>query len=383
MKKTFVILLTTILAFVSVTFVSCRRGDKDAVVEKNLIEISAVTVDLYNPENKVAVDASKPSCVYDENGNKLTDRQWLLNSKFAKNYISSLGVGVFYFKYVNDTEYGLITLNIQNEKNPNYVFYFEPSEIGYYDARLLLPKLVKNPDSYQSANAEYDYKLLKKVETEYVEIDFENYNDKAFSSDVTEGEYKWCAKATVDGKATEHFREITMETQSEYVKRVMPTMIYDVKNKTYCQYFDVGNYILVDTSNANFADDDTQFNFNISNEEVLKQIDLGKNCATITLETINGDFDGVRQNGSKDNGLWITNNWVSWYYAIYSSNDGFVSSSKMNFTKQTVESNHFVYTVNIKLEKSDFNNGQVLQLKYTYGCQRECHVKIEFKEWNA
>ena len=89
MKKFISTILSVLMIF---SFVGCNGGEdsgpsSDSSVEETVqkeISIPTVTVDLYNPENRVEVSETEISTVVDQNGRTLTDKEWLLNSKFSK-----------------------------------------------------------------------------------------------------------------------------------------------------------------------------------------------------------------------------------------------------------------------------------------------------------
>ena len=378
MKK----LLSTILSVIMVfSLVGCgdstSNGNNSNENTPREISIPTVTVDLFNPENKVAVSESEPSVVVDSNGRTLTEKEWLLNSKFSKSYLASLGVGTYTFQYSSAKEFGTITLVIQDEQNPNYVFYFEMDELVEYDSRLLLPKMVKNPDSYQ-ADCTVSYKLYELANGQKEEIEFTEYNERAYTALELNGSYLWQA-SVFDGETVfEHEREFSLEDYETYKARVMPTMVVNKQTNKYCPYD--GEYITLDSTQLGTMDDD-QYDFNISNAEVLKQISLGNTCATLVIESTNGDFFGVRENGVEDTGLWVTNGWSSWFYSITAKSDGITSTSNLTIEKITLGENNYRYVVKVRLEEAHFSNNQPLQIKFTYNCRRVCRMTVEFGVW--
>lgn len=380
MKKIISTILSVLIVF---SLVGCKGGknsdSSSNSTEQNIvteISIPTVTVDLYNPENRVSVSESEPSTVVDSNGRTLTEKEWLLNSKFSKSYIASLGVGTYTFQYSSAKEYGTITLVIKDEQNPNYVFYFEMDELVEYDSKLLLPKMVQNPDSYQQS-CEVEYTLYSVTDGQKEEVEFVEYNERAFTAIDLSGSYIW--KATVlDGEQVfENERSFSLEDYATYKARVMPIMVVNGQTNKYCPYD--GTYITLDSMSLGTMDDD-QYNFNISNAEVLKQIALGNTCATLTFESSNGDFFGTRENGSTDTGLWVTNGWSSWFYSVTAATDGTTSTSNLSITKMT-DGDTYRYVVKVKLEQAHFSNNQPLQMKFTYNCRRICRMTVEFTPW--
>lgn len=384
MKKFISTILSVLMIF---SLVGCNGGESsgsssnsnvEETVQKE-ISIPTVTVDLYNPENRVVVSETEPSTVIDQNGRTLTDKEWLLNSKFSKSYIRSLGVGTYTFQYSSAKEFGTITLIIKDEQNPNYVFYFEMDELVEYDSKLLLPKMVKNPDSYQE-DCTVDYKLYKDKDGQKEEIAFVEYNERAFTALDLTGSYTWQATVSDGENPFEYERAFSLESYETYKARVMPTMVFNAETNKYCPYD--GEYITLDSMQLGTMDDD-QYDFNISNEEILKQISLGNDCATLTFESTNGDFFGVRENGATDTGLWVTNGWSSWFYSITAATDGETLTSNLAIVKTTLGDNSYRYVVKVRLEEAHFSNNQPLQMKFTYNCRRVCRMTVEFGSWEV
>lgn len=382
MKK----IISTILSLLMVaSFVGCKGGEEinssvNSSMEETVakeISIPTLTVDLYDPENKVAVSETEPSVVVDGDGRTLTEKEWLLNSKFSKSYIRSLGVGTYTFQYSSAKEYGTITLVITDKEQPNYVFYFEMDEMVEYDSMPLLPKLVQNPDSYQAA-CEVSYKLYKVSDTDKTEKTFVEYNERAFTLLDKEGSYLWQASVITGDTTYDYERAFTFESYDAYKARVMPTMVFNAETNKYCPYD--GEYITLDSTQLGTMDDD-QYDFNISNEEILKQISLGNDCATLTFESDNGDFFGTRENGDVDTGLWVTNGWSSWFYSITAMTDGVSATSSYVIEKTTLGANHYRYLVKVRLDEAHFSNNQPLQMKFTYNCRRVCKMTVEFNVW--
>ena len=134
MKRSIKILTAALLlASITISLWGCggEKCDRQQGQSKQTINIPQVTVDLQNPENKVEVPAEEPSKVFDRFGNPLTDSQWLLNSKFAKSYIQSLGAGSYTFTYESAAATGTVPLTVTDEQKPDYVFTSEiPETVG-------------------------------------------------------------------------------------------------------------------------------------------------------------------------------------------------------------------------------------------------------------
>ena len=157
MKK-YLCLLLSVIFLVMCSACKNKGNSGDSVEHKDPVQITipSLTVDLYDPENKVDVNAKEVSVVTDKNGRQLTNEEWLLNSKFSKEYIRSLGVGVYEFSYKSENYYGTIILTVEDKQAPNLAFEYQvPSVIETCD-KIDLPELIRGQDSYQDElQAEY------------------------------------------------------------------------------------------------------------------------------------------------------------------------------------------------------------------------------------
>lgn len=382
MRKIISIILLVLLSF---SVVACGKtddsgssqkpGDSSGVTERTEITIPTVTVDLFDPENKVEVSETDKSTVTDSNGRTLTEKEWLLNSKFSKKYIASIGVGEYTFDYSSEKAYGKITLIVTDNQAPNYVLSFELGETVYYDELSLLPKVVKNPDSYQT-NGEVEYSLSAENGDTQESVDYTEHDEKSFISDLQPGSYVWKATVKSGEKTVTYERTFEKESYSAYYTRVMPTMIYDKFRNEYCP-FD-GEYITVDTTVLGNSDSD-QMNFSITNAEALKQIALGNTAVKFTIISENGDTNGVRENGNADTGLFVTIGSV--YRNVYYKDQTTLVRSDFVLKKEAYGENGFKYEITVKIDGKMFTDSQEILLKATYGCKRVYKVIPEFVKW--
>ena len=382
MRKIISILLLVLLSF---SVVACGKtddsgssqkpGDSSGITERTEITIPTVTVDLFDPENKVEVSETDKSTVTDSNGRTLTEKEWLLNSKFSKKYIASIGVGEYTFDYSSEKAYGKITLIVTDNQAPNYVLSFELGETVYYDELSLLPKVVKNPDSYQ-ANSEVEYALSAENGDTQESVAYTEHDEKSFISDLKPGSYVWKATVKSGEKTVTYERTFEKESYSSYYARVMPTMIYDKFRNEYCP-FD-GEYITVDTTVLGNSDSD-QMNFSITNEEALKQIALGNTAVKFTIISENGDTNGVRENGNADTGLFVTIGSV--YRNVYYKDQTTLVRSDFVLKKEAYGEKGFKYEITVKIDGKMFTDSQEILLKATYGCKRVYKVIPEFVKW--
>lgn len=383
MRKIISIILLVLLSF---SVVACGKtddsgssplkpGDSSSVTERAEISIPTVTVDLFDPENKVEVSETDKSEVTDASGRKLTEKEWLLNSKFSKKYIASLGVGEYSFNYSSEKAYGKITLVVTDNQNPNYVLSFELNDTMYYDELSVLPKVVKNPDSYQAAG-EIAYSLVVKNGEKTENVTYIEYDDKSFISELQSGSYIWTATVKSGEKTVTYERTFEKESYADYYARVMPTMIYDKFRNEYCP-FD-GEYITVDTTVLGNSDTD-QMNFAITNAEALKQIVLGNTAVKFTVICENGDTNGVRENGNADAGLYVTIGSV--YRNVYYKEETTLVRSDFVLTKEAYGDSGYKYEITVKIDGKMFTDSQEILLKAAYACKRVYKVIPEFVKW--
>ena len=109
MKKISCLLLAMLCA---ISMVSCKDSateSSQSQIEPQEITIQPITVDLFDPENRVeGLNPNEESTVTDSAGNVLSDSQWLLNSKFSKSYVASLGIGTYTYQYRSESKLRLL-----------------------------------------------------------------------------------------------------------------------------------------------------------------------------------------------------------------------------------------------------------------------------------
>lgn len=382
MRKLISIILLVLLSF---SVVACGKtddsgssqkpSDSSGVTERTEITIPTVTVDLFDPENKVEVSETDKSEVTDASGRKLTEKEWLLNSKFSKKYIASLGVGEYSFNYSSEKAYGKIMLVVTDNQNPNYVLSFELNDTMYYDELSVLPKVVKNPDSFQP-DGTIEYSLVVKNGETTENVTYTEHDEKSFISDLQPGSYVWTATVKSGEKTVNYKRAFEKEGYADYYVRVMPTMIYDKFRNEYCP-FD-GEYITVDTTVLGSSDSD-QMNFSISNAEAIKQIALGRNAIKYIVICENGDSNGIHEDGTADRGLWVVIEPT--YRSLYIKDIQTIKQSDFILKKEAYGEKGFKYEITVKIDGKMFTNGQEIFLKATYGCRRIYKVIPEFVKW--
>ena len=209
MRKFFYLVLSVMLLLACSACNSGDNGGSEQTNEPVKISIPSLTVDLYDPENKVDVNAKEISVVTDKNGRQLTNEEWLLNSKFSKEYIRSLGVGVYEFTYTSENYYGTIILTIEDKLEPNLAFEYQvPSVIETCD-KIDLPSLIRGQDSYQDEIlAEYSVSVNGE-EREIVngQVDFELGANYVYTAVVQKNDQEYTFKQEFRGETAQDIIE--------------------------------------------------------------------------------------------------------------------------------------------------------------------------------
>ena len=302
-------------------------------VQRETVTFTDVTIDISAPENVVKeANPTEYSEVFDATGKKLTSAQWLLNSKFAKEYVKTLAIGTHTFTYQSATKEGTIKLIITDSAAPRYAFNFDVSGKMNYDASgsettYSLPLLVKDQDSYQDDYA-VSYKLLSignETETEVAVTAAED----CYKAELAGGKYKWVATATL-GERTKSFSvEFEKETFDAYIKRNEDKFLLDSSKGTFvdCSY---GSYSISTTVTE-------YYRFQIANTFIQNAIKEGKK---IHIELTTEQELPVL--------LWIGNN--AWHQAEIKWVNTINGKVKQ-------ESGLYVYDVTLDLEAKYFPDG--------------------------
>ncbi len=353
---------------------------KPVVVET--ITIPDVTVDLVAPENKVQVPADEKSEMFDANGNKLTAKQWLLNSKFSKSYIQSLGVGEYTFTYKSATKTGTVKLIITDNAQLDYVFLGQVPEMLTYMEQIQLPVLVKNQDSYQEVY-EPTYSLTKDGEAiEYVTVG-ETFQTNA----LMQGDYQWIATVGEGERAKTFSQSFYVQSFEEYELSKRNELLYSNQMGAYIPYED-GKYFIDLSNNGNMV------YFPIDWEVTDKAITAGKTRAEFKLTTntwfCERDTNGDLIVGEHAGSMWVTNSWKG-YNIGCSGKDNKVDNCETNESyplisnievddKGTADESDDTYTYIIVafLKRAYFNIAQPLELSFAYGCNVQADLEITF-----
>ena len=374
MKKISCLLLAMLCA---ISMVSCKDSateSSQSQIEPQEIMIQPITVDLFDPENRVeGLNPNEESTVTDSAGNVLSDSQWLLNSKFSKSYVASLGIGTYTYQYRSESKYGTITLIVADSKAPNYVWDFEMKKnsagetILYKDDEVLFPLLNKEQDSFQS-EYEIAYQLYASGEQE-TPIDTVLTEDGYTIEETLTGSYRWTATATKVGKEPYIFSQVfRMESFDEYVARKQGEFLYayttDYTAGKYLQA--VGGKYEIDTKfdvtmvNKNNASHQVFYKYQISNEMVQIALKEGRTHLTYTL-TLDAPMNKT--------GLWVTNEWsglqVGFSEKSFANTDTWMWNEDKCTNFKAVKAGS-VYTVSLDLAEQFFNTGKNLEFWIVY-----------------
>ncbi len=355
------IIATVLAAVLLLTAAGCQEQEQPGSVSKTDITIPAVTVDLQAPENRVEVPQDVPSQVYDEAGNLLTGKQWLLNSKFAKSYIQSLGVGEYTYRYESATQTGTITLTVTDSQAPGYLFDGTLPQTVTYLESVTLPKLVKDQDSYQDS-CEVTYALTKGEEAVALADDFQ-------TPALTDGSYTWTASVTKDGKAHAFTQSFTVQTFQEYLVTMENELLLDVQKDAYLAA-ENGSYA-VDTS-ANTTD----FFYKLNPDVVSTAMTAGMTKVTFTVITDEALIYG--KNGS----IWLSNDWHGYAFAVEGARpfrtDRSSKAWPTRFTNSmTIRDGKYIYKGTVFLDPNTFTEAQPVTLQFNYA-QCTAQVSVEF-----
>ncbi len=360
-KKFIAAALALVLAASPAVLTGCQGDTGSQQGKLETVTIPAVTVDLQAPENRVEVPQAAPSRVYDAAGNELTEKQWLLGSKFSKDYIRSLGIGEYSFRYESATQTGTINLTVTDSQAPSYVFTGEVPQTVTYLASLTLPELVKDQDSYQDS-CQVSYALTRGEETVAVE-DF-------VTPALTDGSYTWTASVTKDGKPYDFTQSFKVQTFEEYLGSMENELLLDVQKDAYVPASN-GQYT-VDTM-ANTVD----YFYSVNPEVLATAMTAGKTKATITIV-----LDGYLAYG--DNGsMWISNNWNGYVFAVEGAAPFTTDRSAKSWPTRFLNSmkivdGKYIYTGTAFLDPGVFTEAQPLTLQFNYAkCIADVSISFE------
>ena len=344
MKKLFAFIFALTL---SMTCVGCKGSKENSssvtsdstsssVAEPVEVSFAEISIDLSDPENVVSeADPFEESEVFDASGRKLTDKEWLLNSKFAKSYIKSLSLGEHTFEYKSLTKYGTIKIVITDKEAPRYVFSFGVDEVLHFDDEAELPFLVKDQDSYQD-NYDVTYELYQIEEGAKTNIAVEE-TQQGYWADLDSGMYQWVATATLGEKSHQFSLDFRKETFDEYIENKKDTLVFDEGRNVYVKNVD-GKYA-IDTKVQEY------YTYSVSNDIIHNAIKAGKRI-------------GVRltMDEATKTCLWMTND--QWHKEDLKLAVQYQGS-------EVVQDGKYIYTKVLNLDAKYFANDEDLAVIFT------------------
>ncbi len=358
-KAIFALILATALLVSSFGF-GCV-GDK--VTE---INIPAVTVDLSAPENRVEVSASEKSEVFDASGRKLGENEWLLNSKFSKAYIRSLGAGEYKFTYKSAKHTGTITLVIKDEAAPAYVFAAELKESYDFLSSPVLPFLVKEQDSYQE-DFEPTYELKK---------DGEVYETTAaangfITGELTGGAYEWKATIIKDGETYEFKKSFKVGTFEEWLKAKENAFLLDAQT---------GEYLAAENGvyKVNTENNGDMFSYKVDNSVLQIAMKAGKTKFRVEILS-----DKIIDVGAGNGSAWCSNGWKGYVWAFSGAaeyEEDKLSDVPPRFSGMKITENGYLYYTEGLLIDRYFEKDpeKSLQIDFANGAKVAASISVTF-----
>lgn len=371
MKRSIKILtIAALLAVITLSFWGCGEKKEETQKEqpKQTIQIPEVTVDLQSPENKVQVPAEEPSKVMDASGQQLSDAQWLMNSKFSKSYIQSLGTGSYTFTYESAASTGTIHLTITDEEKPNYVFSEEiPQTVAFLDS-LFLPRLVKEQDSYQE-DFEVSYQLsCADTSVELLEKP-EGFQTEALNT----GDYVWTATLTKDGTAHTYTHSFHVQSFDEYLQSNLDTLFFDEQTKGYLAA-EEGKFAVNTNGNTDI------FRYTVSQDVIKKAISAGKTWVVLTI-AVNKPYAGDAS-GENKGSFWMTDSWNRYNIGCSSLTPyrkALLNTSNSSVVSMSVENGSYVYRMEGDLRLGQFTQSTPLQYFFADGIQCQAELTLHFE----
>lgn len=371
MKQSIKILTTAaLLAAITLSLWGC--GEKKAETQrdqsKQTIQIPQVTVDLQSPENKVEVPADELSQVFDQAGQQLSDDEWLMNSKFAKSYIQSLGAGSYTFTYESATSTGTIHLTITDEEKPNYVFSKEiPQTVAFLDS-LFLPRLVKEQDSYQE-----DYAVSYQLSCAETAVELLEKPEGFQTEALNAGDYVWTATLTKDGTAHTYTHSFHVQSFDEYLQSNLDTLFFDEQTKGYLAA-EEGKFAVNTNGNTDI------FRYTVSQDVIEKAISAGKTWVVLTI-AVDKPY-AADASGENKGSFWMTDSWNKYNIGcngltpyVDDLNDRGISA----VVGMSEENGRYVYRMQGDLRLGQFTESTPLQYFFADGIQCQAELTLSFE----
>ncbi len=372
MKKriSLIVSLILLLAFVVAMTASCQPTEEPKK-EPETISIPDVTVDLRNPENRVDVPEDEKSEVYDSTGRRLSDSEWLLNSKFAKSYILSLGVGEYSFTFKSATKNGTIKLTVTDSESPDYVFLGEVAEKYTFRESPVLPLLVKNQDSYQG-----DYEVSYSLKNGEQAVAIEKADNGVITTELDSGNYTYTASLTRNGEQFNYTKSFYVQSFEEYLSENANKLFFGEVEGEFMSASDEGTYHVKSEGYYEIT------KYTLTQEILDKAITAGKTKITFTVVTKNSMVHP--SNGSA---LWMTDSWNAFKIGFAGETDEFTDrlsesipylvSTEISTDAETGET-IYTYTGTTLLTKGFFTTATPLQFWIAHKTVGEADVRITF-----
>ena len=371
MKQSIKILTTAaLLAAITLSLWGCseKKEETQQAQSKQTIQIPEVTVDLQNPENKVEVLVQEPSKVFDQAGQQLSDKEWLMNSKFSKSYIQSLGAGSYTFTYESATSTGTIHLTVTDEEKPNYVFSSEiPQTVAYLDS-LFLPRLVKEQDSYQG-----DYEVSYQLRCAEKAVELLEKPDGFQTEALDTGDYVWTATLTKDGTSHTYTHNFHVQSFDEYLQSNLNTLFFDEQAKAYLAA-EEGKFAVNTQGNTDI------FRYTVSQSVIDKAVSAGKTWIVLTIVV---DKPYAAEAGGENKGsFWMTDSWNKYNIGCSGLTPFKADRRNTNISSvasMSVENGSYVYRFEGDLRLGCFTEATPLQYFFADGIQCQAELTLSFE----
>ncbi len=372
-KRLSIALVALLVASCFTSLVACGDGESGTdsgagTGEITTITIPTVTVDLVAPENEVAVSWQEASEVFDTTGRKLTKSEWLLNSKFSKEYVRSLGVGEYTFTYKSATKTGTITLIITDNQEPNYIFTADIPDFLTAGATIDLPTLVKHQDSYQE-----DYTPTYSLTRNGEEIEYKTKGDGYQAEALLNGEYEWKACLNVGGENKAFSQSFAVQTFETYLTSKQDKMLLNETTKEYLSVTD--GRCAIDLS-----DNIGTRKFTMDWEVLDTAITAGKERLVVTVTT----DTWFAENGTGENQgtMWVTDSWKDYKIGLSGKENRIFDNRKSSvpsYASITVNADGtYTYVIEAYLLRIFFSEKQPLQLWFATNCTIVADIEIQF-----
>ena len=366
-----ILIVSVLLAAIPLSLCGCgekKEETQQQVQSKQTIQIPEIVVDLQNPENKVQVPAEEPSKVFDASGQQLSDAQWLMNSKFSKSYIQSLGAGSYTFTYESAAATGTIHLTITDEEKPNYVFSSQiPQSVAYLDS-LFLPRLVKEQDSYQG-----DYEVSYQLSCAEMAVELLE-KPEGFQTEALEaGDYVWTATLTKDGTAHTYTHSFHVQSFDEYLQSNLDTLFFDEQTKANLTAGE-GKFAVNTHGNTDI------FRYTVSQDVIEKAISAGKTWVVLTI-AVDKPYAGDA-GGENKGSFWMTDSWNEYNIGCNGLTPYIDDLSDRGISAvvgMSEENGRYVYRMEGDLRLGQFTESTPLQYFFADGIQCQAELTLSFE----